>query len=283
MPDETQGGLPPEPETNPAELDSAITDDTTTEDTSTPEDQQSDDSKQPPKGVQKRINELTRERHEERRRANQLEQMLIEILPRLLPQETPKTPARNPLIPPDPTHYPAGKYDPDYYEAVADFKAASQVEAYKQQQAKAEIDRIEQQARQEIAEKERVFTLANPNYQQAREAFLATPEIANHPGIGKAILESDSPPALIHWLWSNPEEAFKIAGLSEAKAIKAIGRIEDQLAGASGQPAPAGTKAPTPPTPVKGIGSSSVPTSSRQARTTEEYMRLRAKELENRR
>lgn len=57
-----------------------------------------------------------------------------------------------------------------------------------------------------------------------------------------AILESDAAPQLVHFLTANPDEAYRIAGLSPARQIKELTRIEDKLTASPQQQAQPETK-----------------------------------------
>jgi len=89
-----------------------------------------------PKGVQKRIDEITREKYEERRerqraqeRADRLEAELAAIRNGAQQQQQRQLPNGAP----DPDQYPAGRYDPDYLEALTDFKVQARFEAQREQ------------------------------------------------------------------------------------------------------------------------------------------------------
>jgi hypothetical protein len=66
-----------------------------------------------------------------------------------------------------------------------------------------------------------------------------------------AIVNSEVPDKLIKYLANKPEEAERIAGLSEVGQIKAIGAIEDKITAPPPKPKKK-TEAPKPVNPVGG-------------------------------
>lgn len=248
-----------------------------TEEAATPDEHEEGDepSGKPPRGVQKRINELTKERYEERRRADRLEQMLESIIPRLQQPEPPPA-QRDPLAKPDPNEFPAGRYDPDYLEALTDYKVAIRLDQQTKAQQQAQAQREFAERQKTLTQKEAEYAAQHKDYAESRVFVLQTPEIANHPGIGYAVTQSDNPAALIHYLGSHADEALQIAALEPMAAAMRISRIEAEL---SAKPARqrASSNAPDPIKPV-GTGGAVVGASAK-ARTMEEYAALRAKEL----
>lgn len=273
----------PEPETKPAELEAAIEGEQTAEESPPSEEHEEHDDppEKPPRGVQKRLNELTREKYEERRRADWLEEMLTQILPRLLPQDQQQDTQsqRNPLEKPDPNQFPAGRYDPDYLEALTDYKVALRFEDQHRQAAQ-----LRQQAelatrQQSFAQQEAEFAKAVPDYQTARESLISIPEIAGHQGIGMAVANAEQPAALIHYLGTHLDEALQIARLDPLGAAMRMGRIEERLGkSATAEPATV-SNAPAPVRPIKGAAGTFIPKSSAEARNPDEYARLREKEI----
>ena len=66
--------------------------------------------------------------------------------------------------------------------------------------------------------------------------------------LGEAVLESDAPAKLLHYLGQHPDIAESLQGLSAARLGRAIERIETQMASKSV------SKAPAPLSPVKPAG-----------------------------
>lgn len=249
-----------------------------------PEPENEPEPEKVPKGVQKRIDEITREKYEERRerqaalaRAEKLEREL-EQLRATQQQRQPEPQAQRNDGPPDPNQYPAGRFDPDYLEALTEFRI--------EQRFQAQIAQTEQ-AKQAatIKQKEAEFRAIHPDYDSARDFILSDPILATHPGIGQAVIHSDSPADVIYYLGTHPEEAYQLARLDPFAAAMRIGAISASLK----QPAPPVTpakpvsNAPAPISPISGAGKSSAfPTDPSEARTYAEYVKLREQQIKAR-
>lgn len=206
----------------------------------------------PPRGVQKRLDELTREKYEERRRAEKLE-ALLEQQARMLQSVMDRNGQAQGTAdgPPDPDDYSAGRFDPQYIEALTDYKARHAAQGYLEQQRR-EQERQAQEAKAEqtraaIQRQEREFAKRYPDYNETRAFLLADERIASHQGIGAAIMDSDNAPALLYHLGKNPDVAYRIADMDPVRAARELGRIEAQIARppaprpVSQAPAPVGT------------------------------------------
>lgn len=169
-----------------------------------------------------------------------------------------------------------------------------QVEQYSQQQTPQEQgERREPQAdphqlAREIATVEKVTELSNKVAQEGRSKFkdfdasLGTVieeagELINSNGkptaIGAAILESDTPAALIDFLGKNPDLASELEGLTPTQLGRRIERIEAQMKTTVAKPA---SKASEPISPLKG-GSGNV-VKSLEKMSFDEYKAARRKQ-----
>jgi hypothetical protein len=101
---------------------------------------------------------------------------------------------------------------------------------------------------------EAAYAKAHPDYADARDYLLSVPEIASHQGIGEAVMDSDNPAAMLHYLGTHPDEALRIAKLSPVSAARRLGLIEAGLAAAKDKPAKAVSNAPAPARTVSGAG-----------------------------
>ena len=228
-----------------------------------------------PKGVQKRIDEITREKYEERRerqraqeRADRLEQELQSMrngtnqqMPRALPNGAP-----------DPDQFPAGRYDPDYLEALTDFKVQQRFDAQNEQatiqERKASLKQAEAKARE-----------AYPDYDMASEEFLTHP-LAKVSAFTNLVLESDNPTEIAYYLGKNPAELDKISDMTASQAARYIGRIEGLLAEKTSEAVvKKASSAPKPISALSGAKNSSVITDLSQAKSMAEYNALRDKQL----
>ena len=93
----------------------------------------------------RRIDELTKDKHEARRHAERLERMLEQISSQ---QKAPE-PVAPSIQPPDPNDYAGGQYDPRYLQAQLEYTRVSAIEEAKRAVA-AEYEQRAQAEKQEI-------------------------------------------------------------------------------------------------------------------------------------
>lgn len=233
---------PPKVETPAAE---PVTEDPVAEaaaEETTEEGQERDDKGQfkPKRGVQDRIDELTRERHEAAREAAYWRG----IAETRAVQEQPKTDAE-----------PKAEDFQDYAEyvrALARFEAKALVKAELAQEKAATTEAARATTWQQKVEAAKAKL---PDFDQVMRESKAPMTQA----MAEAIKESDIGPEIAHHLATNPEIAARLAGLSSTASILELGKIAASLSQAAAPAAPAKriTSAPTPPTPV-GSGRSTV-------------------------
>jgi hypothetical protein len=228
-----------------------------------------------PKGVQKRIDEITREKYEERRerqraqeRADRFEAELQSIRNGTNQQQQPRALANGA---PDPDEFAAGRYDPDYLEALTDFKVQQRFDAQREnanmQERRASLQQAESKARETYSD-----------YDMASEEFLTHP-LAKVSVFTNLVLESDNPTDLAYYLGKNPVELDKISDMTASQAARYIGRIEalltEQTTDAVVKKA---SSAPKPISALSGAKNSSVITDLSQAKSMAEYNALRDKQ-----
>lgn len=241
-----------------------------------------DGPKKPAKGVQKRLDELVRQREEERRRADALQEMLAKALQGV--QKAPEAP-RQPEAEQEPVAPARANYGDDdswqaaliaYAEQKAMFAArrevASTIQAERENARQQELAR-QQQAVQD-AYKERVKKVSSeiPDYQAVAERADVQVSIP----MAHAILMSEEGPKLQYYFGQNPEEAKRISGLNPVQQLVEIGRLEAKLAKPA-EPKATVSAAPKPPTPHSPKGETV--SKSPQDETMEEYAARRQKEL----
>ena len=182
-----------------------------------------------------------------------------ETLERVMPQQATRQQSE-PSASDRPTRSQFGS-DDDYVEAMTDWKMAQRDNAARQSHA-------QQQQRN-------ISTKTDAIYEQAakipgfdREAF---DELPLTPAIAAALVDSDIPAKLMHYMAANPDEIAKIAGLSPARQAAAIGKLEDKVSAAP--------KASNAPPPIKPIGSGGRGASNdRDTMPYAQYKALREKE-----
>lgn len=231
------------------------------------------------KGVQPRIDELTRQRREAEREAAYWRQ-------RATAQGQPgQAPAAQPAAPkPAPDKATFATYD-EYVEALADWKAEQKVEAAMRRRDAEQASRAEAQAREATAQtwdqRQAAARQALPDYDQVLDAA----DVPISQAMQEILLESEHGPRLAYHLAKNPTEAQRIAGLSDRAAAHALGRLEASLAAAAPPPpssspsAPAAPPVSSAPPPIKPLGSQSAQAANDPNRMSQaEYEAWRAKQ-----
>lgn len=182
---------------------------------------ESEDEDHVQKGVQKRIDRLTRQKYEARAEADFLRKQL----------EAQQQPRTDSVID-------RGRFESeeDYIEAVVEARL-SQKEAAQQQQSFA------QKVNGIIKEAEKLGDFDVDDFR----------EIPISQAMAMAIVESDVAVKLTKYFHDEPEEAERISRLSPARQAAAIGRLEVDL-GSSAPKVTAKSAAPSPIKPVAGNG-----------------------------
>ena len=228
----------------------------TAEASSTPEsgDDEPDEEpgKKPPRGVQKRLDELTREKYEERRRADALQAELQRAMSMLERQQGGPEPSPQTRIPaqtgaPDPAQYPDGELDLSFIRDLTRYEVRQEMESARQavlhQQAVSEIQGREDAARARYADYDAIVNPEN----------LAP--LAANPDLFRTIAAHDQGPELAYYLGRNPQEVLAIAQMSPYQAAMRVGQLLSAIT--PGEPAskPGPSRAPAPIQPLRGAGS----------------------------
>ena len=166
------------------------------------------------KRVQKRIDKLEWEKNEEKRRAYALQQELEEL-------RSGKQAKQVSNDKPDPNDFPAGSYDPDYLEALTDYKAQLALDKF---QETARIKEIQAN----VAKLQQVAKEQYDDYEDATEDFLAHP-LSNVKEFNDLLMDTDNPVELAYYLGKNQQELDKLANMTTAQAARYIGRLEAQI------------------------------------------------------
>lgn len=153
---------------------------------------------------------------------------------------------------------------------LARYQQQTQEEGEKPSIDPSRIEEIVSQKAREIAKVEQVAERSNKTFEAGVKAFGDTfkasiAAVIDEAGplidpkglptaLGEAILDSDEPAKLLHYLGQNPDAAESLQGLSAAQLGRRIARIEAEIGKA---PEPAPSKAPKPLQPVKSTVASS--------------------------
>ncbi|NYT76647.1 hypothetical protein H0A71_06555 [Alcaligenaceae bacterium] len=202
--------------------------------------------------VQRRIDELTRARHEAERQAAYYRGLAERGGNPSAPAEKPVTAPEKP----DPSQY--SDYG-QYMEELADWKAEQKV-------SKAFSEREQQQ--QERTQQE-LRTQSFATYQERAQAFAAdTPDFADvisaaedvpmTDSMQELIVSSEKGPQIAYHMAMNPDVAHRIAQMTPLMAAREFGRLEAQLSvpktEATPPPPVKPSSAPKPITPTRGTG-----------------------------
>jgi hypothetical protein len=225
------------------------------------------------KKVKKRIDQLVvarstaeRERQEAQAKAAALELRLQELQAGKQETKQAYSPSQGQ---PNPDDFDAGRYDPDYLEALTDWKVQ---QLFTKQQKDASL-----------AEKQRnVITLheaakqTHPDYAIAEQSFLEHP-LSAVDLFKELILDAENPAELSYFLGKNPDEMDKLGEMTDKQAIRYLGRLEARITASPSleQPKKTVSNAPKPITPLGSAKSSAVVTDISEARDMAEYIRLR--------
>lgn len=263
---ESQGEVLPEDTGDAAEIEESAT---SSEETSAePEEQKK------PRGVQKRLDELTANWREEQRRSERLLEQNLELQRQLT--QRPEPAREEPKQPTEPRLDDYSSYE-DYVGALADYKAEQKLTEILSRQEREQEEREHmtrrQSAREQFDERALAFADAHPDFDRvARNPDLhVTEEMAD------LLNASERGPDILYHLGQNPQESARIARLPVAQAAMELGRIEARLAAL--QPNTR-TGAPDPIEPIsQGTGARS-PDPDKMS--PNEWLRWRNAQLENR-
>lgn len=204
--------------------------------------------KKPGGGFQKRISELTREKHEALRRAEYAERLAEKALSTA---GTPKAPAA-PATDDEPRPEQFTKYE-DYVTAKAEYRADKRFEAHL---SKLDTTLKGRTAEQTQAAKVESFVAEARKQGKGIEGFDEALEAVRSEGfpmnqtIGDYLLDAaENKAGLVKYLADNEDEAFRISRLGTVAAVKELAQVEARL---SAKPKPKISSAPPPPATVSG-------------------------------
>jgi hypothetical protein len=214
-------------------------------------------------GVQKRIDELVRQREDAERRAEAERQEKLRLLALVEKGGKPEKPAEDedpePQRPAREAFAEPGAFESalaEYADKKADWSARRAVK-----EALAENDRAQQKRQIEQAQKQAQEAYAG-RVQKAAEKYPDYKDVAESPNVtvsipmAHAIMQSEHGPEIAYHLGKNPEEAKRIASLNPVQQLVEVGLIVAKLtatapATAAPAPKPAVSAAPKPITPLE--------------------------------
>jgi hypothetical protein len=269
-------------------------------------DEAAEPAKPKAKGVQKRIDELTRQREDERRLREATEARLdraLAAVERLTGR--PASEAKQEIEQDDPEPVrPVKAQFPDEvaYDAARDDYTETKAAWIARREIKATIAERERQAAESRAAEEntRVVATYRQRVEKVLEKHADYTEVAESPDVSitvpmaHAIMASEYGPELQYHLGKNPAEAERLSKLPIPQQLLALGRLEASFASAAAPKAevsapetkpaaakPAVSSAPPPTKPVKAGNADAVKTPEEMS--MEEYAAYRKPQLEKQR
>lgn len=230
-----------------------------------PQQTEADEPPKQPKGVQKRLDELTRRARDAERRHDEAMQLIRAVV--LNKGDLPKVAAES-AGPPKQEDFQTTE---DYRRAEARWMVQEEIKAIREE---AERSKQIEAVKQREATWEQRQAKASEKYEDFAEVALAD-DLSISPVMAEAMKDSDMGPDVAYYLGKNPAEAERIAKLSPAAQVREIGKIEARLEVKASEPAKRPSKAPAPIEPVGGGSPSSTDVSKM---SMAEYEAYRAKQ-----
>ena len=218
----------------------------------------------------KRIDELTKDKHDARRQAERFEQMLNQqeiMLKQLAPQ--PEQAAR--LAAPDASQFAGGQYDPRYMDAMMNYTRESAVAEARQVVAQEYEQRVQYQAQQSaqvrLETAEASARVKYADYDSVIERITTDPRLAQNATIREAILGMENGPDIAYQLGRNLDIAYEITNMSPIQAGMKLASIIRQDSKVS--------SAPKPLKPINGTGGANNAARAYAEMSTAEYIATR--------
>ena len=215
-----------------------------------------------PKGnpkLERRFSEITKQREDARKEAQQEREARQNLEQRLAAFEKQPAPQAQ-----------TADQEPQPSQFNDAFEYAKALAVYSTEQALAERDRQEAQAK-EVQERQKVIGQWAEKVQLAKatlpdfDDIVASSDVVVNDDIRDAILESDVGPQILYHLAENDDVAKKIAGLNAKQALREIGKLEARFEAKETKPEPTPitrSKAPAPINPLRGSNPADVPMSA---------------------
>jgi len=205
---------------------------------------QTDEKEQKDPWYKRRIDELTKDKHEARRHAERLEKMLEQ----LATQQKAPEPVAQSIQPPDPNDFAGGQYDPRYIQAQLEYTRVSAIEEAKRAVA-AEYEQRAQyekqaQAQAKLEASEAATRAKFADYDAVIEGITSDPRLAQNPTIRQALLGLDNGPEIAYTLGKHLDVAYEIANMHPIQAGMRLAELINK----------APRKTSNAPTPIRPLG-----------------------------
>ena len=230
--------------------------------------------KKPPRGVQKRLDELTRQREDAERRAERL-LAIVEGM-----KQQPEAQAPPELVRPSRDDYSDQAQYEDAFMAFAvenaKLSAKTEVESMTKA-AKEQAARIDMEARNRVVQEAYAQRVVATKAKYADFSEVAeSPEVQIPIAVVHAIVQAEDGPELQYYFGKNPDEAKRLLALPPPIQLVELGKISMKLASPTA-PKPVLSNAPPPPKALK-PGPAEVPIDP-STESMEAYVSRRKKEL----
>lgn len=217
-----------------------------------------------PKGVQKRIDELTREKYEAKRLLDQERAERQRLQEFLTAQQQPKEQTAPPSL------EECGWDDEKHRVEVAKWAAKEQYKALQAEENKQRQQYQQQEQRQAFkAAVDGVNEKGAKEFADYSTVVLQNPAIVVTETMAAILAQTENGHKIAYYLGNNPGESHRIASLPDVLQGVEIGRLETRMAAETKRKP---TSAPPPPTAVKG---NAVPMTDPNKLPIAEWMRLR--------
>lgn len=194
------------------------------------------------KGVQKRIDELTRDKENERRE----KERLLALVEKLTKGEKHQD-AGSDDVPAEPTRDQFETFE-EFIEARAEYRAQKAFDAKFQEYEQRNAQKVQKEEGERVvskwAERAEKFSESHPDFAEKQ-----LPPVTRE--MYTVILESEEGPAVAYYLSDHPEEAARIARLEPLGQAREIGKIEAKVAS---QQQKTSVKTTTAPDPIRPVG-----------------------------
>ncbi len=266
--DEATEVAAPEPEAEaPEEVEETAVEETAVDD-------EGGDEEETPKPKKRTTNDRLKQKAAENARLmQQLEALRAEIegIKKPLTETKPESKADTGLEKPDPAKFQYGELDPNYMEALADYRADLKIAKFQAELREQQVTERQQEAErrasatlQETATE--IEQLGSSKFSDFHELVVEGGQAGEY-ALTKDMFETISElprevaPDVLYYLASYPDEAAKVAQMSMRQQALWFGRLEAEIKATTSTPAPKkATSAPPPPASTpRGSGSKSGP------------------------
>jgi len=210
--------------------------------------------------LERRFSEITKQREQARQEAQQERQAREALEARLAVLE--KQPVPQQVQTSDQEPQPSQFSDAfEYAKALAVYSTEQALAERDRQEAEAKVAQERQKVIDQWANKVQTAKASLPDF----DDIVASSDVVIHDDIRDAILESDVGPQILYHLAENDDVAKRITGLSAKQALREIGKLEARFEVKETKPETAPitrSKAPAPIQPLRGSSPADVPLSS---------------------